>query len=249
MTKFAIKGWNPSKPQTVITIKKVSQKSGQKYETGYFFNCLLEFASMTNGMSINAFIKTKENISKSSFLRYYNKSGLANYKKQGTFDAEIAKVILTKYFEKTIQNTKDRVKTAQSNTRYLTDNEERSLVQLCTVLGSMGYGLTRDDLHGFADALVNKDVDERQRIPISKHVTEGLLHRYKDLVKVVAAASLDPKRARQAMVDTRDAMFLKLHSYIQILFSMGLLPWKSFNDIPANSIYNMDELGNYTTKH
>jgi len=60
MTKFAIKGWNPSKPQTVITIKKVSQKSGQKYETGYFFNCLLEFALMTNGMSINAFIKTKK---------------------------------------------------------------------------------------------------------------------------------------------------------------------------------------------
>jgi len=111
MTKFAIKGWNPSKLQTVITIKKVSQKSGQTYETGYFFNCLLEFTLMTNGISINAFIKTKENTSKSLFLHYYNKSGLANYKKQGTFDAEIAKVILTEYFEN-IQNTKERVKAA-----------------------------------------------------------------------------------------------------------------------------------------
>jgi len=45
---------------------------------------------MANGMSINTYIKTKENISKSSFLHYYNKSGLANFKKQGAFDANIA---------------------------------------------------------------------------------------------------------------------------------------------------------------
>jgi len=58
----------------------------------------------------------------------------------------------------------------------------------------MGYGVTQDDLHEFADDLVNQDVDERQRVPISKHVTEGLLLRHKELVKVVLAASLDPKR-------------------------------------------------------
>jgi len=39
----------------------------------------------------------------------------------------------------------------------------------------MGYGLTWDDLHHFADALVNKGIDECQFIPVLKHVTEGLL--------------------------------------------------------------------------
>ena len=63
------------------------------------------------------------------------------------------------------------------------------------------------------------------------------------------AASLDPKRARQATGETRDAMFSKLNSYIQILNAMGELPWKNYNDIPSNAIYNMDELGNNTTKH
>jgi len=113
----------------------------------------------------------------------------------------------------------------------------------------MGYGVTWDDLHEFADDLVNQDVDERQRVPISKHVTEGLLLRHKELVKVVSAASLDPKRACQATEETRDAMFFKLNAYIEILNTAGKLPWQKYSDIPPNVIYNMDELGNDTTKH
>jgi len=44
-------------------------------------------------------------------------------------------------------------------------------------------------------------------------------------------------------------MFSKLNAYIQILFAMGAIPWKKYNDIPADAIYNMDEVGNDTTKH
>jgi len=157
-------------------------------------------------------IQKKTSPSKSLFLHYYNKSGHANSKKQGAFDADIAKIILTKYLE----YYQRRVKAAQNNTHYLTDNKEHLLVKLCTVLGSMGYGLMCNHLHGFADGLVNKDVDEHQCIPISKHMTEGLF--IQDLVKVVAAASLDPKRVHQETVGIRDVMFLKLNSNIQLLF-------------------------------
>jgi len=51
-----------------------------QYNTSHFFKCLKEFACMTNGPSINAFLKNKEKISKSSFLCYYHKGGLAEYK-------------------------------------------------------------------------------------------------------------------------------------------------------------------------
>jgi len=122
-------------------------------------------------------------------------------------------------------------------------HEEHSLVRLCTILGSMGYGLMRDDMHNFTDQLVNKDVDPREYVPISKHVTEGILNQHSHLIKIVAAASLDPKRARQATVDTRDAMFSKLSSYIEMLYAMGSIPWKQYSDIPSDSIYNMDKLG------
>ena len=204
---------------------------------------------MTDGTSMNAFLKTREKIARTSFLHYYNKSGLANLKEKGQFDAGIAKVLLTKYFERKKQNSSERTTAAHASCRYLTENEEHSLVRLCTILGSMGYGVTCKDLHSFADSLVNKEVDKREHVPISKHMTDGLLARHKELVKIVAAASLDPKQARQATEETRDAMFLKLISYIELLHSMGEIPWKNYCDIPPNSIYNMDKLGNDTTKH
>jgi len=122
-------------------------------------------------------------------------------------------------------------------------------VQLCTVLGTMGYGLTHDDLHSFADSIVNENVDAREHVAISKHVTDGILARHKDLVKIVSAGSLDPKRARQATAETRDAVFIKLNSYIQMLYLTKQIPWQSYDEIPAHSIYNMDELGNDMTKY
>jgi len=136
-------------------------------------------------------------------------------------------MMLTACFETTNKNSKSRILATQDSIRYLTANEECLLVQLCTVLGAMGYGLTRDDLHCLADDLVNQDVDEHEKVSISKHVTEGLLQQHKDLVKVVAAASLDPKRARQATVETRDAMFSKLTAYIELLYATGKIPWKT----------------------
>ncbi len=44
-------------------------------------------------------------------------------------------------------------------------------------------------------------------------------------------------------------MFFKLNAYIEILNTAGKLPWQKYSDIPPNVIYNMDELGNDTTKH
>jgi len=102
----------------------------------------------------------------------------------------------------------------------------------------------RDDMLHFADQLVNKDVDPREHIPISVHVVEGILNRHSHLVKIVAASSLDPKRARQATEETRDAMFMKLNAYIEMLHEEKKIPWKHYSDIPSDCIYNMDELGN-----
>ena len=84
---------------------------------------------MSDGTSINAFLKTKEKISKTSFLRFYNKSGLADLKQKGSVDVGIAKLLLTKYFEKTVKNSSDRTAAAHASCHYLTDNEEHSLVR------------------------------------------------------------------------------------------------------------------------
>jgi len=247
MTKVSIK--HSHLPKVMMKVKKVHPKSSRLYESQELFDSLMEFALLNDGTSINSFVRAREKISKTSFLRYFLKSGLADLKQNGTFDAGIAKVLLTKYFEDTKHNASERTASAHASCHYLTENQEHSLVRLCTVLGCMGYGLTRNDIHNFADQIVNKNVDERVRVPISKHVTEGLLTRYSNLVKIVAASSLDPKRARQATEEARDAMFFKLNSNIKMLHALGDLPWKQYSDIPAEFIYNMDEIGNDTTKH
>ena len=44
-------------------------------------------------------------------------------------------------------------------------------------------------------------------------------------------------------------MFAKLNSYIHLLNAMELVSWKNYQEIPPHCLYNMDELGNDTTKH
>jgi len=68
----------------------------------------------------------------------------------------------------------------------------------------MGYGITHEELHSFAQ--------------------------HKEKVKIVSVASLDPKCACQANSNTQDAMFLKLNSYIEMLYSMGKIPWSTYEN-------------------
>jgi len=249
MTKFSIKDSQLSTLAKAKMMVKVIHQKVYHYDSEYLQKCLIKYAGLADDTSISAFLRTKENIAKSSFAHFLNKSGLAELKRNGTFDLDVAKALVTNFFEKTSMQCSERTAAAHAACRYLTEHEEHSLVQFCTVLGNMGYGLTRDDLHSFADSIVNENVDKREHVSISKHVTEGILTQHKDLIKIVAAASLDTKRAKQATADTRDAVFCKLNSYVKMLFAMKKIPWQMYDEIPANSIYNMDELGNDTTKH
>jgi len=80
-----------------MTVKKVHQKLYCQYDTAYFFDSLIEFACRTDGISIRAFLKTKEKIPKSSFLDYFKQSGLAELKLNAPFDVAVAKMML-KFF-------------------------------------------------------------------------------------------------------------------------------------------------------
>ncbi len=73
-----------------MTVKRVHLKSYRHYDSKDMFDSLMEFACMTDGTSMNAFLKTREKIARTSFLRFYNKSGLADLKEKGQFDAGIA---------------------------------------------------------------------------------------------------------------------------------------------------------------
>jgi len=113
----------------------------------------------------------------------------------------------------------------------------------------MGYGITRDELQDVISDVTNWNSDEREFADVSDKIVRGLFSHHGDLLKIVQASLLDPKHAKQASKETWDGMFTKLDSYICLLHAMGLVPWKTYQEIPLDCLYNMDELGNNMTKH
>jgi hypothetical protein len=72
---------------------------------------------------------------------------------------------------------------------------------------------------------------------------------YSQLTQGHQAGIVNPAHAMKATKEARDAVFTKLDCYVKNLNAMGLTKdWKSFEDIPAECIYNMDEAGTDTTK-
>ncbi len=249
MTKCVI---SPLKDTANVVIGNIAVSKARKhyrlYSDNEFYESLLNFFMQDPQEPLHTFVK-KVNINRSTFRRFYIESGLFNLKEGGNRDEAQAKLCLNAYFEKKTKNRSYRTLNATISTKYLTDNEELAIIQLCRLLGGMGYGITRDELQDIVSSITNFDLDERDVVDVSDKVVHGLFSQHGDLLKIVQASSLDPKRAKQACKQTRDAMFAKLDSYICLLKAMRLVPWQTYQEIPPNCLFNMDELGNDTTKH
>ncbi len=247
MTKCTIKKMTGDVAPGNISVSQ-KRKHYRLYNNDIFFKSLITFFLQDKPEPLHAFCQ-KENMNRSTFRRFFFESGLHNLKENGIRDEEQAKVVLNAYFEKKFKNRSDRTKNAWKQSRYLSDNEEHAIIQLCRLLGGMGYGITRDELQDIISSVTNWNTDEREFVEVSDKVVRGLFSRHGEHLKIVQASSLDPKRAKQASKETRDRMFMKLDSYICLLHAIGLVPWTSYQEIPPDCLYNMDELGNDTTKH
>ena len=115
-------------------------------------------------------------------------------------------------------------------------------MQLCTILGASGHGLDRDEILMCIDLIASTGGQSH-----SQSAVDGFFKRHGQL-KLLGSSGIDPQRASQANEAVRDAYFCKLDAYINILYSMGRIKWKSFADVPNKFIYNMDELSSDTTK-
>ncbi len=123
------------------------------------------------------------------------------------------------------------------------------IVQMCPILSMCGCGVSADELLNMSNEYIHHHQDARLIQAATRKTTRGLMGRHKELIKIVQANSMDPKRAEQATEDTRDGMFFKLDAYSKSLHEMGHVSWKSYKEIPKDNIFNMDEVGNDTTKH
>ncbi len=183
-----------------------------------------------------------------SLKRYLKDCNIFEMKRLGKPIRE-ADVALRVKLAKKKKNEKARVSATGVANRDLTDNEELAIVQMCRVLSMCGRGVTKDELLNITNEYIHHHEDARLIQDATRKITRGLMGRHKELVKIVQASSMDPKRAEQATEDTRDAMFFKLDSYIKSLYEMGHVSWKSYKEIPKENLFNMDEVGNDTTKH
>ena len=119
------------------------------------------------------------------------------------------------------ENEKKRVEKATEAKRYLTNNEGLAIVQMCRILSMCGRGVLADELLNMTNEYIHHHQDARLIQAATRKTTRGLMGRHKELVKIVQASSMDPKRAEQATEDTRDGMFFKLDAYIKSLHEMG----------------------------
>jgi hypothetical protein len=100
----------------------------------------------------------------------------------------------------------------------------------------------KDDVIKLIDKYINLDKDEHQQVATTKNVFRKMRQRHLTIMKIVSAGSLDPApRARKATKETCNMVFCKLEAHISMLHHQGNVPWKSYSEIPANQLYNMDK--------
>ena len=133
--------------------------------------------------------------------------------------------------------------------RYLTNQEELQLVQICCCLSAIGHGISKRELLNVVNDYQHEKAIDGDYVPASDKYMRGLFKRHKSLVKICGSSSMDPQRAKQATEETRDAQFVKLDNYIKMLYEAGAVPWANFCEIPPDHLFNMDEVGTDTTKH
>jgi hypothetical protein len=125
----------------------------------------------------------------------------------------------------------------------LTENEEEYLIQLCKILSYGGHGLDLDQIIECMNVIappINKTTH-------SESTTHNFLKQHPN-IKLSSSSSIDPACAAQVNDNIWEDYFCKLDAYINVLYKMGRLKWKSFAEIPAKNIYNMDEVGSDMTK-
>ena len=143
-------------------------------------------------------------------------------------------------------NRKSSLTKAGAAKHYLTDNEELQVVQIARCLSAIGHGISRLKLLSLVNDLIRQKTCVGDPILATDKYVCALLKRHDALVRICSSSSMDPQRAKQATESTRDSFFVKLDNHVKMLNEMGTVPWSNFCDVPAENLFNMDEVGTDT---
>ena len=208
-----------------------------------------------SGLSFDKYSEVVEcNIPRETIRRYFAATGLAKLAKKlpkgkpRTMNDEKKKEVI-QHCSSVAFNRKSSLTKAGAAKRYLTDNEELQVVQIARCLSAIGHGISRLELLSLVNDLIRQKTCVGDPILATDKYVRALLKRHDALVRICSSSSMDPQRAKQATESTRDSFFVKLDNHVKMLNEMGKVPWSNFCDMPAENLFNMDEVGTDTTKH
>ena len=225
------------------------KKMYKKYNNNDVVIEALGFYLRPIGSSLKSYcVEDGRRVPYTTMVRLYKDCKVYELQALKTCVEEVEKVLKSS-LAKTRQNSRKRTGAASKASRYLTNNEELAIVQIARLMGSCGAGIGRDELLDIVNTYIHHHEDGRMFEPATMRLVDQMLKRHSDLAKLVSASSMDPQRAKQATIETRDAVFFKLDGYIKTLNAMGHCEWESFKDVPDGDKLNMDEVGADTTKH
>ena len=116
------------------------------------------------------------------------------------------------------------------------------IVHIVNLIAGMDMGICKTSCLEMISAVVSSRNDSKDYIKLIVKLPNGILRNNKILLKLILGNAIDPARVRQANKNVRDSVFVKMDNYIKLLYSMGKVPLSSFDNIPKENIYNMDQL-------
>ena len=228
---FKTTTWVPTKKTNVY--KNLTDKFVIKHLMGYYLSEFTSFNSYCNKHAISS--------KRVSLLRVIKAVNLEQHKVDKTLYSFVHNKIVRHIESKKGQQKTNMDKLHESN-RSLTSDEVNVLVSTCTCLACMGLGIDTNTCLLLVNQILAKIIDAKEFVPATLSVVTRIMLSNHQLLHLVKGNSINPKRVRQADVDVKMAMFVKLDSMIKLLHSQGNVPWKSFGEVPPECLYNMDEL-------
>ena len=147
------------------------------------------------------------------------------------------------------EKSKNHLYKMSSSNRYLTNDEEKLVINMAKLMSTIGLGLEKQICLDIINAIIQSRIEMKDFKPATMSVLDLMIKKNKELVKLLSGNAIDAARVRQADADVRDSFFVRLDLYTKLLHKMNLIPWKSFSDVPKENKYNMDELATDTSGH
>ena len=221
----------------------------QRLDRDFIVSNLIDFFNDTSEVSFSRFCCLRSlNSKRKSLSQIANEVGLFKHKDdKATSSFMWAK--LMDHLKKKGERESFHMNSLKKLNTVLTGDEINLITSTCGELSSMGLGIDEDTCLHVVNTVLEQRIDERDFVEVTRGVVHRLLKNNAELLKLCKGNSIDPARVRQADEEVLKTLFVKLDNMIRLLHSQGKVPWSSYADVPAASIYNMDEVATNCHNH